>query len=191
MPARNRPDDTMTTLFERLTFRHFLRGWSVFWRMNLPFWIELGHAAAAVGLMILLQSYERALLALGRIPGLAGRPLAVFAGGSLLLFGLLWPLFRPVSRRVGARVESDFWRSQFMLVAALNRFSRALSALLAALAVFLAVRWGWLADAGPVARALVGLLLLTLVSVLALFLAFYGWLVAQWKELEEKRAPGH
>jgi hypothetical protein len=42
-----------------------------------------------------------------------------------------------------------------------------------------------------VARALVGLLLLTLVSVLALFIAFYGWLVAQWKELEEKRAPGH
>ena len=170
----------MATLFPQLTLRHFIRGWSIFWRINLPFWITLLHVIGAYALAGAVVLSGRWNGVEGWVPSLGAQPLfASLLSGTLFFLGL-WPLVWPTRRALSRSADSAFWTAQFAMVAKLNRFARSLAVLLALLAMVVLGRSGLVTGR----EWLVALMAFLLLSVLALFVGLVGRVAEEWRELE-------
>ncbi len=180
--------DTMGTLFDRLTLKHFARGWPIFWRMNLPHWVSLLHLGASIAAAFRLED----ILADGplrRWPAALDSPLWTTAVLSVALFLALWFPVRWLQRGLRRRSDADFWKSQFALLGGLGALSRGIATLLGVLALlFLLGNDGVLAG-GSWLKTLFFLFALVLVAVLSVIVGLYGWLAAQWSELKTEKTP--
>lgn len=173
----------MRTLFHRFTWHDFSRGWPIFWRMNLPFWVDLFHIGLSVALALALSERAAVENFWNRWPGWAVHP---WARESILALGIylgLWPVFWGMKKSIHQWADSAFWLSQFALVSGVRKLSRWLAALLVA---FLMLLWGLPGEGFLQIAAVRGGLALCaclLFTALVLSVGLYGWLAAQWGEL--------
>ena len=177
----------MRTLFHRFTPRHFLQGWPIFWRMNLPFWVDLLHAAAA----LLMASSPSGRMAVDRFEARWSWSVAHPVGTELILatglFLLLWPVVWAVKRGLAHWTDASFWQAQFALVGGLRKLSRWLAALLGVLLFFLLEGHGRDIVNSDVLRGVLTLFAMVLFTALCLSVGMYGWLAEQWKELTPQK----
>lgn len=170
----------MATLFPQLTLRHFIRGWSIFWRINLPFWMTLLHIVGSYGLAGSMVLSGRWSGVEGWAPALGRVPLAASLLNGMVFFLAFWPAVWLARRALSRRFESNFWKAQFAIVGKLNRFARSLAVLLALLAILVLGRSEWVTGR----EWIVGLMAFSLLAVLVLFVGLVGRVAEEWRELE-------
>ena len=180
--------DTMGTLFDRLTPKHFARGWPIFWRMNLPHWVSLLHLGGSLSAAYRAEG----LLADGllrRWPSVLDCPLWTTAALGGLIFVVSWPFVRWFQRVLQRWSDAEFWKSQFALLAGLGKLSRGIATLLGVLTLLFLLGIDGVLAGGSWLKALFFLFELVLVAVISVIVGLYGWLDAQWSELKAEKAP--
>lgn len=180
--------DTMGTLFDRLTPKHFARGWPIFWRMNLPHWVSLLHLGGAIAGAFRAEDFL-ADGPLRRWPAALESPLWTTAVLSAALFLVFWPPVRWLRRGLRRWSDADFWKSQFALLDGLGKLSRGIATLLAVLVLLCLLGNDGVLAGGSWLKTVFFLFALLLAGVLSVIVGLYGWLAAQWNELRSEKNP--
>lgn len=189
--SRQGHDHDMKTLFDRLTKDNFSEGWPIFWRMNLPFSLALLHAAAAVAIVLELQSKDSVRRFAAGLRFFSDRPLGFWLAVLAVVYGILWVPASALRRWAAAKANSEFWRRQLGLLSVLQRFTRGMFGLLVVGGALVFVYRDDVSTVPAATRVFAAIFFVLLVAILALFVGLYGWIVRQWKELEEHDGTRH
>jgi hypothetical protein len=172
----------MAQIYDELSCRHLRRGWPVYWRINLPFCVHLAYLGAALAFVF---SYESDLVDyyVARFaPSLVDRPEIPNTLIAAVLYLLGLPLVRRGNAWLSRRFECSFYRSQFALLAPLEKFNRGLFCLYGAFLILLFVQWDHFRS--DLRHLWIWLLLLAAVflAVVTVSVFYYGWLDGQFKD---------
>ncbi|MBL0058396.1 MAG: hypothetical protein IPP35_04675 [Elusimicrobia bacterium] len=159
--------------------------------MNLPFSIALLHAAVSVAIVLELQSKEAVRAFAAELRLLSDRPLVLWLAVLAAVYGILWVPASALRQWAAAKANSEFWRRQLGLLSILQRFTRGMVALLVVGGALVFVYRDNVSTVPAATRAFAAIFFVLLVAILALFVGLYGWIVRQWKELEEPDGPRH
>lgn len=172
----------MAQIYQKITRRHLSQGWPIYWRINLPFLVHLAYLGAALA-FIFAAEIDLVGYYVGRFaPSLADRPEIPNTLIAAVLYLLGLPLVRRAVAWLSRRCECSFYRSQYALLANLEKFNRGLFCLYGAFLILLFVQWGYFR--GSLAHLWLWLLLLAaaFAGIVLISVFYYGWLDGQFHE---------
>jgi len=120
----------MNELLSRLTPAHFLRGWPVYWRIYLPFWIHLIYILGVLALSLFLHGTNLILFIQNWLPEIVDWPYLVniFVGVGIYFAGR--PLVKRGQKKVSMAFESDFYKRQYSIFGVLYKFNKGMISLI-------------------------------------------------------------
>jgi hypothetical protein len=151
--------------------------------------MNLAYLAAALAFVFSYESDIVDYYVARFAPSLVDRPEIPNAFIAAVLYSLGLPLLRRGNAWLSRRFECSFYRSQFALLAPLEKINRGLFCLYAAFLILLFVQWDYFR--GDLPHLWLGLSLLGVVflGVVLVSVFYYGWLDGQFQEDRKDLTP--
>jgi hypothetical protein len=171
----------MAQIYERLSVKHLRTGWPIYWRIMLPPAVHVAFLGGAIAVVFLNDSSVLDYYVERYAPSLVDRPIIPNAAISVLLYAMGFPLVRLFNGWLSRKFNCEFYRSQFAILATVERFNGVLY-FLYLLFVFLMISqwdyfresllhfWLWVVFLGGI-----------FLGVVAMSASLYGWLHEQFE----------